>query len=149
MLYTSRNKQCVSLLEWALVAHVYLVPKEKLILIGGGAPALKQCQVSRSRTDQVENLFTLSQKHEKALKCEMVKCFKIQLLYYNEIKGPLPAAHGTTQTFLQNQCGSQCSCLSPPSGSTSAHLAFQTQTLLARGFPPMIVSLQSLGFLQG
>lgn len=62
MLYTSRNKQSVSLLEWALVAHVHLIPKEELVLIGGGAPALKQRQVSRRRTDQVENLLALSQK---------------------------------------------------------------------------------------
>lgn len=58
---TCWDEECVSLLDRALVAHVHLITKEHLILIGRGAPALKQGQVGRGGTDQVEELLTLKE----------------------------------------------------------------------------------------
>ena len=56
---TCWDEERVPLFDRALVAHVHLVPEEHLVLIGRGAPALKQSKVCWRGGDQVEDLLTL------------------------------------------------------------------------------------------
>ena len=53
------DKDGLALLDDTLVAHIHLVSKEELALIGGGHPALIQSQVGWCRADHVEHFLTL------------------------------------------------------------------------------------------
>ena len=70
---TCWNEECVSLLDRAFIAHVHLIPKEHLVLTGGGAPALEQGQVGRGGTDQVEDLLTLRETFFKAFHYKRIR----------------------------------------------------------------------------
>lgn len=56
---TCWNEQGVPLFDGALVAHVDLVAKEHLVLVGWGAPPLEQSQVCRRGRNKVEDLLAL------------------------------------------------------------------------------------------
>lgn len=56
---TCRYEEGLALADRTAIAPIHLVPKEHFILIGGTAPCLKECQVGRSGTYQVEDLLSL------------------------------------------------------------------------------------------